>query len=368
MGAFSIYNIDDVDFSELTNYTEEVSSQRMPPMVYIEGNNCENHSAAVTQNGESDEHSRNSLNCEMENEQVNEQGPLSQRYMEPSVQAVITANSPTLQEYWDEDFSNITSVQHGINSLSFNTLAANIDLQSLMSRNQQDRLENPVMDWIVPDGQNKKVRYHRNKSMSEGTSLNRGPAMYINLSNLGPYFSSSNFLVNIVTGCVFMLHKRWIRTGLICTQNQTPPEELGTRIQEASNMYWNRLIANNEKSLQRISNKDIRRNALNGTAQVPVPQLVLMAQLPPLPRIDNPELYTIHDEPMPLQIRRNYIIDRTTNTHMYIMEYSATLEIIKERRYMADKLWDRLRIIYGRVDAVRRKIDESLARDDRLHR
>ena len=42
---------------ELTNYTEEVSSQRIPPMVYIEGNNRENHSAAVTQDGESDEKS-----------------------------------------------------------------------------------------------------------------------------------------------------------------------------------------------------------------------------------------------------------------------------------------------------------------------
>ena len=60
-------------------------------------------------------------------------------------------------------------------------------------------------------------------------------------------------------------------------------------------------------------------------------QLVLMAQLPPLPRIDNPELYTIHNEPMPLQIRRTYIKDRKRNTHMYIMEYSATLEMIKER-------------------------------------
>ena len=105
------------------------------------------------------------------------------------------ANLPTLQEYWDEDFSNITSVQHSINSLSFNTLAANIDLQSLTSRNQPDRLENPVMDWIIPDGQNKKLRDHRNKSMAEGTSPDRGPAMYRNLSNLGPYFSSSKFLI-----------------------------------------------------------------------------------------------------------------------------------------------------------------------------
>ena len=33
---------------ELTNYTEEVSSQIIPPMVYIEGNNHENHSVRVT--------------------------------------------------------------------------------------------------------------------------------------------------------------------------------------------------------------------------------------------------------------------------------------------------------------------------------
>ena len=32
---------------ELTNYTEEVSSQRIPPMVYIEGNNHENRSVRV---------------------------------------------------------------------------------------------------------------------------------------------------------------------------------------------------------------------------------------------------------------------------------------------------------------------------------
>ena len=302
----------------------------------------------MTRDGESDENSQNSLNCETKSEQVNEQGPLSQRYTEPSVQAVITANSPTLQEYWDEDFSNVTSVQHGINSLSFNTLAANIDLQSLTSRNQPDQLENPVMDWIVPDGQNKKLKDHRNKSMSEGMSPDRGPTMYINLSNLGPYFSGSNFLIDMVTGGVIVLHKRrWVCTGLSCTQNQTSPKELGTRIQEASNTYWNRLIANNETSLQRISNKYIRRNALNRTAQVPVPQPVLMAQLPPLPRIDNPELYTINDEPMPLPIRRTYIKDRMRNAHTYIMEYSTTLKMIKERRHMAHKLWNRLRIIYG---------------------
>ena len=274
-----------------------------------------------------------------------------------------------MQEYWDEDFSNVTSVQHGINSLSFNTLAANIDLHLPTLRNQPDQLENPVMDWIVPDGQNKKLRDHRNKLMSEGTSPDRGPMMYINLSNLGPYFSSSSFLIDMVMGYIFVLHKRrWVRTGLTCTHNQTPPEELGVKIQEASNTCWNKLIEKNETSLQRISNKEIRRNIVNETAQVPTPQPVIMAQLPPLPRIDNPELYTIHDEPMLLQIRQTYIRDRMRNTHTYIMEYSATLEMVKERRYVVDELWDRLRIVYGRVDVVRRNTDESLATDDRLHR
>ena len=192
---------------ELTNYMEEVSSQRIPLMVHIDGNNPENHSVRVTQDDKTNENLQNLLNRETEAEQTSEQGSLSQRYPEPSVQAIMTANSPTLQEYWDKDFSNVTSVQHGINSLSFNTLAANIDLQSFTSRNQPDQLENPVMDWIIPDGQNKKLRYHRNKLMSEGTSPDGGLAMYINLSNLGPYFSSSNFLIDMVMGYVFVLHK-----------------------------------------------------------------------------------------------------------------------------------------------------------------
>ena len=193
--------------------------------------------------------------------------------------------------------------------------------------------------------------------------------MYINLSNLGPYFSSSNFLIDMVMGNIFVLHKRrWVQTGLSCIQNQTPPEELGAKIQEASNTCWNKLIEKNETSLQRISNKEIRRNVVNETAQVHTPQPVIMAQLPPLPRIDNPELYTIHDEPMPLQIRRTYIRDQMRNTHTYIMGYSATLEMVKERRYVVDELWDRLRIVYGRVNVVRRNTDESLATDDRLHR
>ena len=70
---------------ELTDYTEEVSSQRIPPMVHIEGNNHENCSVRVIPDGEISNNSQNLLNCETEGEQVSEQGPLSRKYTEPSV-------------------------------------------------------------------------------------------------------------------------------------------------------------------------------------------------------------------------------------------------------------------------------------------
>ena len=62
---------------ELTNYTEEVSSQRILPMVYIDGNNHENRPVRVTQDGKINEKSQNPLNCETKAEQTNEQRPLS---------------------------------------------------------------------------------------------------------------------------------------------------------------------------------------------------------------------------------------------------------------------------------------------------
>ena len=40
---------------ELTKYTEEVSSQKIPPMVYIEGNNRENMSTRVSRSSKTNE-------------------------------------------------------------------------------------------------------------------------------------------------------------------------------------------------------------------------------------------------------------------------------------------------------------------------
>ena len=55
---------------ELTNYTEEVSSQRIPPMVYIDENNCESRSIRVSPNGKTNENSQNSLNHQPKGDQT----------------------------------------------------------------------------------------------------------------------------------------------------------------------------------------------------------------------------------------------------------------------------------------------------------
>ena len=46
-------------------------------------------------------------------------------------------------------------------------------------------------------------------------------------------------------------------------------------------MYWNKLIEKNKTSLQRISNKETTRNIVNGITELPTPQPIIMAQLPP---------------------------------------------------------------------------------------
>ena len=92
----------------------------------------------------------------------------------------------------------------------------------------------------------------------------------------------------------------------------------------------------------KITNKGAGRNGMDQVTKMSVLQPVVTAQPPPLLRIDNSELYTIHEETMPLCIRRTYMRDQTQNAHTYIMEYSSTMEIEKEKCYIIDELWQRL--------------------------
>ena len=73
-------------------------------------------------------------------------------------------------------------------------------------------------------------------------------------------------------------------------------------------------------------------------SQVPPPQPRITSQPPPLPRIDNQSCIQSMTNPCPYKLDEHILGIEYENAHTYIIEYSATLEMIKERRYIEEEL------------------------------
>ena len=67
---------------------------------------------------------------------------------------------------------------------------------------------------------------------------------------------------------------------------------------------------------------------------------------------------------MPPLTQRNYIRDRTQSALTYILEYGQTEAMLSEGIYNESDLHQRLQAVFGRVDVIRRKIDDALEHDD----
>ena len=87
----------------------------------------------------------------------------------------------------------------------------------------------------------------------------------------------------------------------------------------------------------------------------------------PLPPMDDPVVYIIHQDVMPIIARRNYIRDRMRAAITYINGYHDTQAVLDEDKTHRNTLLTRLQIVFGRVNSVREKIDEALLIDD-MHR
>ena len=81
----------------------------------------------------------------------------------------------------------------------------------------------------------------------------------------------------------------------------------------------------------------------------------------------NPEIYMRYLDAMPLLTRRNYVRDRTQSALTYILEYGQMEAMLEEGIYDEHEVHQRLRAVFGRVDAIRRWIDNALENDD-MHR
>ena len=83
--------------------------------------------------------------------------------------------------------------------------------------------------------------------------------------------------------------------------------------------------------------------------------------------MDDPEVYVQYSDVMSLNMRRNYVRDRTQSSLTYILEYRQTEAIKSEGIYDKNTQQERLRAVFGLVGAIQRNIDEALQNDD-MHR
>ena len=82
----------------------------------------------------------------------------------------------------------------------------------------------------------------------------------------------------------------------------------------------------------------------------------------------DPEIYVKYPDAMPPLTRKNYVRDRTQSALTYILEYGQTEAMINEGIYDEAEVQERLCAVFGRVDTIRRRIDEALENDDRYRR
>ena len=69
--------------------------------------------------------------------------------------------------------------------------------------------------------------------------------------------------------------------------------------------------------------------------------------LPPLPVMDEPDMYVLHSDVMQVNTRKNYVRDRMRAALIYISEYEETKHMMTEGRYNNDDLLVRLRAVFG---------------------
>ena len=92
------------------------------------------------------------------------------------------------------------------------------------------------------------------------------------------------------------------------------------------------------------------------------------AQPPLLTFITRAENYILYDKPMSPTMRKNYIKDRAQAAVTYIREYGNTTLWSMEKKIPLHKLTQCFQIAFGRVDAVRRAVDEAIENDDEIRR
>ena len=247
-----------------------------------------------------------------------------------------------LNAYMDDDYTDI---------LRTSQLKTSFSLMSL-NNTAASRPQMPL-EWIVPDGTNRTLEEIAEKKIANGTSPGGGSgAVVVSLPQLEKYFTTKYYLVDLDTGEVFAYTGQlWRRTGLYCAVQPFNVAELRLKMERYSRAMK-----------MEIENEE----------QTPITPLTTsrpQSYIPtPLPPMDDPEIYVVHQDVMTTHTRRNYTRDRMRAAITYINEYYDTQNAITQDNTHREALETRLRIIYGRINNTKQRVDEALLADDAFRR
>ena len=166
--------------------------------------------------------------------------------------------------------------------------------------------------------------------------------MIVCLPRLEREFETRHYLVDLDTGEVFAyIGQLWRRTGLYSATQPFNTEELVMKIE-----CYGRIM----------------KMEIENEVQTPVTSLNPQGPEvpPPLPPLDDPDVYMVHHDVMTTGTRRNYTRDRMRADITYINEYKETQDQLERDSSRNEVMGTRLRIIFGRVNNIRECIDEAL--------
>ena len=280
---------------------------------------------------------------------------LSEGSLSPDTQIKSTVEGETI--YFDDNLSDVmrTSVQ-GNQPIDW------ADPLGLGLSNTQPVNHQLSLSWVVPDGLNKKLEDIETKTIANFASPGGGTgAMLVNLPALQPYYFTEHYLVDLDTGELFaQRHRLWYTTGLTCEARQFSPNEVDERIQRESERFRQKLDEEEQTEVEPVRQDTTQYLKL----PTPIQSKQNTAILPNLPNLPDPSCFRIFTDVMQLQMRKNYLRDRRLAASSYILEYGATKIMAGKGQYDIDRLNQRLRIVFGKAEAIKRNIDTSLMQDD----
>ena len=352
------------NINEVTNYTVSTIPEATAPLTYVNDNEYEGlEEQLLTEDDATDEDEQEEEVADITaNRVVTPQGMqisdglLNPMYtqqttgreldldMQPSKGAKNpdTSMGEALNVYMDDEYNDIlrtSQMKTSFSLLSLNNTAA--------SRPQMP------LGWIVPDGTNRTLEEIAEKKIANGMSPGGGSgAVIASLPRLEEHFTTKYYLVDLDTGEVFAyVRQLWRRTGLYCAVQPFNITELKLKTERYSRAM--KVEIENEQQTPVTPLASRRSQTYTPT---------------PLPPMDDPVIYVIHPDVMTTSTRRNYTRDRMRAAVTYINEYYDTQNAITQDGTRREALGTRLRIIYGRANNIRERVDEALLADDAYRR